>query len=59
MKRLSMDELNRLSVQDFQLTHKNPFVFVLDDIRSLNNVGSIFRTSDAFKAEKVYLCGIT
>lgn len=59
MKKLSMDELNRLSVQDFQLTHKNPFVFVLDDIRSLNNVGSIFRTSDAFKAEKVYLCGIT
>jgi 23S rRNA (guanosine2251-2'-O)-methyltransferase len=59
MKKRSMDELNRLSLQDFQLTHKNPFVFVLDDIRSLNNVGSIFRTADAFNAEKIYLCGIT
>ena len=54
-----MDELNRLSVTDFQDAIKNPFVIVLDDIRSLNNVGSIFRTADAFRAEKLYLCGIT
>lgn len=54
-----MDDLNRISVEDFQGSIKNPFVIVLDDIRSLNNVGSIFRNADAFLAEKIYLCGIT
>lgn len=54
-----MDDLNRLSVEDFKNVEKNPFVFVLDDIRSLNNVGSVFRTADAFRAQKIYLCGLT
>ncbi len=54
-----MDELGRLSVDEFKETVKNAFVFVLDDIRSMNNVGSIFRTADSFCAEKIYLCGIT
>jgi len=54
-----MDELNRLSVEEFKATAKHSFVFILDDIRSLNNVGSVFRTADAFKAAKVYLCGLT
>lgn len=54
-----MDELNRLSVEEFKETSKNPFCVVLDDIRSMNNVGSVFRTADAFAAEKIYLCGIT
>lgn len=54
-----MEQLDRLSVEAFRETTKHPFVFVLDDIRSLNNVGSIFRTADAFCAEKIYLCGYT
>jgi tRNA G18 (ribose-2'-O)-methylase SpoU len=58
-RKLSMDELNRLSVAEFREVPKHSFVFVLDDIRSLNNVGSIFRTADAFRAEKMYLCGLT
>jgi len=58
-RKLSMDDLGRLSVEDFHQTSKHPFVFVLDDIRSLNNVGSVFRTADAFLAEKIYLCGLT
>ncbi len=59
MRKLSMDELNRLSVEEFKNTTKKPFVFVLDDVRSLNNVGSVFRTADAFGAEKIILGGIT
>jgi 23S rRNA (guanosine2251-2'-O)-methyltransferase len=59
MKKLSMDELNRMSVEEFRESSKNAFILILDDIRSMNNVGSIFRTADAFKAEKIYLCGIT
>lgn len=59
MKKLAMDELNRLSVEEFKETQKNPFCIVLDDIRSMNNVGSVFRTADAFAAQKIYLCGIT
>lgn len=59
MKKLSMDDLNRLSVEEFKETDKFPYVLILDDIRSMNNIGSVFRTSDAFKVEKVYLCGIT
>lgn len=54
-----MDELNRLSVEDFKETNKNNFCIILDDIRSMNNVGSAFRTADAFLVEKIYLCGIT
>ena len=59
MKKLSMEELERLSVQEFKKTKKSPIILVLDNIRSLNNVGSAFRTGDAFRVEKIYLCGIT
>jgi 23S rRNA (guanosine2251-2'-O)-methyltransferase len=59
MKKLSMEELNRLSVEEFKQTEKVPLVLVLDNVRSLNNVGSAFRTSDAFAIEKICLCGIT
>ncbi|MGY6520831.1 MAG: RNA methyltransferase [Mongoliitalea sp.] len=59
MKKLSMDELNRLSVEEFKKVEKIPLVIILDNVRSLNNVGSAFRTSDAFLIEKIYLCGIT
>ena len=59
MRKLSMDELNRISVEEFKKTDKNPIVLILDNIRSLNNVGAAFRTSDAFLIEKICLCGIT
>ncbi|MFD2034289.1 RNA methyltransferase [Belliella marina] len=59
MKKLSMEELNRLSVEEFKEVEKSPIIIVLDNIRSLNNVGSAFRTSDAFLIGKIYLCGIT
>ena len=59
MKKLSLAELNRASVEEFQQVEKWPFVFVLDNIRSGVNVGSIFRTADAFRLEKLLLCGIT
>jgi tRNA G18 (ribose-2'-O)-methylase SpoU len=59
MKKRSMDELERLSVEAFKEADKNPVVLVLDNVRSLNNVGSAFRTADAFLVEKIYLCGIT
>ncbi len=54
-----MDELNRLDLQGYISAKKFPYVIVLDDIRSMNNVGSAFRTGDAFRCEKIYLCGIT
>lgn len=54
-----MDDLNRLSTEEFKEVEKFPYILILDDIRSMNNIGSVFRTSDAFKVEKVYLCGIT
>lgn len=54
-----MEELGRLSVKEFKDVKKSPIVIVLDNVRSLNNVGSAFRTSDAFLIEKIYLCGIT
>ena len=54
-----MDELNRFSVEEFKEANKFPYILVLDDIRSMNNIGSVFRTADAFKVEKIYLCGIT
>ncbi|MCC9167748.1 RNA methyltransferase [Pontibacter harenae] len=59
MRKLSMDDLNRDSVESFKNKKKIPLVLVLDNVRSLNNVGSVFRTSDAFMVEKIYLCGIT
>jgi tRNA G18 (ribose-2'-O)-methylase SpoU len=54
-----MDELNRLNVSEFKKIEKIPLIVVLDNIRSLNNIGSVFRTSDAFRVESVFLCGIT
>ena len=59
MRKLLNSELDRLSVEDFRAAKKTPLVLVLDNIRSLNNIGSIFRTADAFLVEKIYLCGIT
>jgi len=54
-----MEELNRLSVEEYKEAKKTPIVLVLDNVRSLNNVGSAFRTGDAFRIEKIFLCGIT
>jgi 23S rRNA (guanosine2251-2'-O)-methyltransferase len=59
MKKLTMDELNRLSVEAFQSIKKKPVVVVLDNIRSCHNIGSVFRTCDALLIEKIFLCGIT
>lgn len=59
MRKLKNSELDRLSIQDFKTSKKTPIIIVLDNIRSLNNIGSVFRTSDAFLVEKIYLCGIT
>ena len=59
MRKLKNSELGRISVDTFKEVHKTPLIVVLDNIRSLNNVGSVFRTSDAFLIEKIYLCGIT
>lgn len=59
MRKLENSELNRKSIEDFKTAKKTPITIVLDDIRSLNNIGSVFRTSDAFLIEKIYLCGIT
>jgi len=59
MRKLKNSELDRLSVEAFKAKTKTPIIIVLDNIRSLNNVGSVFRTSDAFLIEKIYLCGIT
>lgn len=59
MRKLRINELNRLSEEEFKKTAKTPLVVVLDNIRSCNNIGSVFRTSDAMLVEKIYLCGIT
>jgi len=59
MRKLKVDELHRITVDKFKKVDKLPIVVVLDDIRSLYNVGSVFRTSDAFRVEAIYLCGIT
>jgi tRNA G18 (ribose-2'-O)-methylase SpoU len=59
MKKLSMKELERKSVEEFKTSKKLPVIIVLDNVRSLLNVGSIFRTADAFSIEAIYLCGIT
>ena len=59
MRKLENSELNRMSIDDFKDASKTPLIIVLNDIRSLNNIGSVFRTSDAFLIEKIFLCGIT
>ncbi|MEM8521949.1 RNA methyltransferase [Flavobacterium sp. PL12] len=59
MRKLENSELDRKSVEDFKQSEKTPIILVLDDIRSLHNIGSVFRTADAFLIEKIYLCGIT
>ncbi|WP_353721706.1 RNA methyltransferase [Dyadobacter sp. 676] len=59
MRKLSVDEMDRLTVEEFREADKFPLVIVLDNIRSLNNIGSFFRTADAFRAEKIMLCGYT
>lgn len=59
MRKLKNSELNRLNIEQFKETDKTPLIIILDNIRSLNNIGSVFRTSDAFLIEKIYLCGIT
>ncbi|MDG1954002.1 MAG: RNA methyltransferase [Polaribacter sp.] len=59
MRKLKNSELGRISVDEFKEVVKTPLIVILDNIRSLNNVGSVFRTSDAFLIEKIYLCGIT
>ena len=59
MRKLSMDELGRMTIAEFKDAKKNPVVVVLDNIRSMHNVGSVFRTSDAFRIEAICLCGYT
>ncbi|MCF6332531.1 MAG: RNA methyltransferase [Draconibacterium sp.] len=59
MRKLRNSELNRLSVDQYKQTDKTPLIVVLDNIRSCNNIGSVFRTSDALLIEKIFLCGIT
>ena len=59
MRKLKITELNRLSVDEFKQAVKLPLVVVLDEVRSLHNIGSVFRTSDAFLVNRIYLCGIT
>jgi len=58
-RKLKLQELGRISVNEFKQAEKTPIIIVLDNIRSLNNIGSVFRSSDAFRIEKIYLCGIT
>lgn len=59
MRKLTNDELNRKSIPEFKASGKSPFLIVLDNVRSLNNIGSIFRSADAFLVEAIWLCGIT
>jgi tRNA G18 (ribose-2'-O)-methylase SpoU len=59
MRKLENSELDRKSIEDFRNSEKTPLILVLDDIRSLHNIGSVFRTADAFLIEKIILCGIT
>ena len=58
-RKLKNSELNRKDVDQFKAAAKTPLIIILDNIRSLNNIGSVFRTADAFLIEKIYLCGIT
>ncbi len=59
MKKLSMSDLNRISKEEFKNSEKMPVIIVLDDVRSAYNVGSIFRTADAFRVSGIYICGIS
>lgn len=59
MRKLNMDELNRISKEDFERAEKLPIIIILDNIRSLSNVGAFFRTADAFRIGELFLCGIT
>jgi len=59
MRKLLNEELDRLSVEAFKKVEKIPFMLVMDNVRSLHNIGSLFRTADAFRLEGIYLCGIT
>lgn len=59
MQKLSMMDLERISIDEFRKARKIPLVIVLDNIRSQHNTGSVFRTADAFRVDKIYLCGIT
>jgi tRNA G18 (ribose-2'-O)-methylase SpoU len=59
MRKLENNELERKTIEDFKTSEKTPLIIVMDDIRSLHNIGSVFRTSDAFLIEKIVLCGIT
>lgn len=59
MKKLTTEEMGRMSVEEFRKSEKLPLTVVLDNVRSLNNIGSVFRTSDAFRVEHIVLCGIT
>lgn len=59
MRKLANSELERKNIDEFKEAQKTPIIIILDDIRSLHNIGSVFRTSDAFLIEKIYLCGIT
>ncbi len=59
MRKSTQEELKRLSIDEFKSSEKTPLVVILENIRSLNNIGSVFRTSDAFRLEKICLCGIT
>lgn len=58
-RKLKNSELDRKSPEEFKAAEKTPIIVILDNVRSLNNIGSIFRTADAFLIEKIYLCGIT
>ena len=58
-RKLKITELNRISSEEFKKADKLPLVVILDNVRSLHNIGSVFRTSDAFRVECIYLCGIT
>ena len=59
MRKLTMDELNRISKAEFEQAEKTPIILILDNIRSLSNVGAFFRTADAFRIKELVLCGIT
>ena len=59
MKKLKVTEMNRMTPDEFKSSNKIPLIVVLDEVRSLYNVGSVFRSSDAFRVESIYLCGIT
>ena len=59
MRKLKNSELKRKTISEFKLVKKNPIVIILDNVRSMNNIGSVFRSADAFLIRKIYLCGIT